>query len=343
MPGGPTSYYASLAGHYFRRLAKRTLEPPQALLGLQETNGLIGSLLDSGKAFMAARFGGTEARACAEAIAIQRGVKTGFSKRITRRMDELSGFFPSDRAGLLRFWERMQGDISQLDLLGWWRSCLQDYLIGYASDQGLFSPDLKMCALASLEPYYILDEPQSEQELEQQPGQQPQPQQQPQPAFQPQPWSRHLEGKRVLVVHPFAKSIESQYKRRSEIWEGSDVLPPFDLITYPAVQTIAGQRDERFPNWFDALAAMEEDIAGLDYDVAIIGCGAYGFPLASFVKRTGHQAIHLAGATQILFGIMGKRWETNGFVAAHCNGSWVRPLPEETPENASSVENACYW
>ena len=45
------------------------------------------------------------------------------------------------------------------------------------------------------------------------------------------------------------------------------------------------------------------------FDVAIIGCGAYGMPLAAMLKQAGKQAIHLGGATQLLFGIKGKRWE----------------------------------
>ena len=51
----------------------------------------------------------------------------------------------------------------------------------------------------------------------------------------------------------------------------------------------------------------------IDFDVAIIGCGAYGFPLAAKLKQAGKQAIHLAGATQLLFGIKGKRWEEYQF------------------------------
>ena len=47
------------------------------------------------------------------------------------------------------------------------------------------------------------------------------------------------------------------------------------------------------------------------FDIAIIGCGAYGLPLAAKLKKEGRQAIHLAGVTQLMFGIKGKRWEEN--------------------------------
>ena len=42
-----------------------------------------------------------------------------------------------------------------------------------------------------------------------------------------------------------------------------------------------------------------------DFDVALIGCGAYGFPLAAKLKTAGKQAIHLGGVLQALFGIKG--------------------------------------
>ncbi|WP_274095727.1 hypothetical protein [Riemerella anatipestifer] len=39
--------------------------------------------------------------------------------------------------------------------------------------------------------------------------------------------------------------------------------------------------------WFDALEDMKNKIDLVDFDVAIIGCGAYGLPLASYIKNKG--------------------------------------------------------
>ena len=88
--------------------------------------------------------------------------------------------------------------------------------------------------------------------------------------------------------------------------------------------------------------------------MCLIGCGAYGFPLAAHVKRTGRQAIHLGGALQLLFGIRGKRWENPTYgvkewgLAYGCyrelmNDYWVRPGENFKPANAEHVEGACYW
>lgn len=104
------------------------------------------------------------------------------------------------------------------------------------------------------------------------------------------PWTRALSGKKVSVIHPFVDTIKKQYETNRDkifpnICAGDDLLPAFELITLKAVQTQAGTKDDRFKDWFEALAWMELEIDGLDFDVAIIGCGAYGFPLASYVKK----------------------------------------------------------
>ena len=53
---------------------------------------------------------------------------------------------------------------------------------------------------------------------------------------------------------------------------------------------------------------MYTEAVKIDFDTAIIGCGAYGFPLAAKLKAAGKQAFHMGGATQLLFGIKGSRW-----------------------------------
>ena len=93
------------------------------------------------------------------------------------------------------------------------------------------------------------------------------------------------------------------------------------------------------------------------FDICILGCGAYGLPLAAFVKRLGKQAIHMGGATQLLFGIKGRRWieDYNGYwhyrpgidinidYKPLFNDYWVFPGDSERPKDMKKVENGCYW
>ena len=220
-------------------------------------------------------------------------------------MKYFAGFFPANSSTLEKFAKTMLTDIQQIDILGSWQDS-EVRLKGYF-------PNATIVQLQDLEPYYHTN-----------------------------PWSEALLGKKVLVIHPYKDSIQKQYARRQLLYKDPRILPEFEMITLRAVQSIAGNQTV-FSDWFEAFEWMCQRIRDIDFDVAIIGAGAYGLPLASFVKSIGKKAIHLGGATQILFGIRGSRWDPLPFFKQLYNDSWVRPLPEETPENYQDIESGCYW
>jgi hypothetical protein len=161
-----------------------------------------------------------------------------------------------------------------------------------------------------------------------------------------------LKGKKVLVVHPFAELIEQQYKNREYIFSNNEILPAFNLQTITAVQSLGGENNG-FADWFEALQWMKDEIDKRDYDICLIGAGAYGLHLAAHVKRTGKKAVHLGGALQLLFGIKGNRWEAKDYASnwglpadtylSMFNDHWVRPTGQFKPQAAEKVEGACYW
>ena len=117
----------------------------------------------------------------------------------------------------------------------------------------------------------------------------------------------------------------------------------YKLLTIKAVQSIAGNKPEGFNDWFEALDWMKCEIDKRDFDIAIIGCGAYGFPLAAYVKQIGKKAIHLGGAVQTLFGIRSNAADNNPRVKPLMNVYWVSPSIDETPKGIELVENSRYW
>jgi len=153
-----------------------------------------------------------------------------------------------------------------------------------------------------------------------------------------EPWTKALEGRKVLVIHPFEESIRKNYKIREKLFENTDILPEFELITLKAVQSIADEEVE-FIDWFAALEFMEEKIDKINFDIALIGAGAYGFPLGAYIKKIGKKAIHVGGMLQMLFGIRGKYYDKFGY---H-NEYWTRPLEEEKPKGFQKVEAGRYW
>ncbi len=160
--------------------------------------------------------------------------------------------------------------------------------------------------------------------------------------YQGKPIGRILRGKKVLVITPFTRSVEYQYSRRELVYT-DEYLPDFDLLTYKSVQTVAGNRDDRFNDWFEALDFMNSEISQFDFDIALVGCGAYSLPLCAEIKKIGKSAIHMGGDVQILFGIMGKRWENNEFVKSVRNDYWIYPNKDEIPKDSERVEDGCYW
>ena len=163
------------------------------------------------------------------------------------------------------------------------------------------------------------------------------------PYLYSQPWSEQLEGKTVLVVHPFEKSIAKQYETvREKIFSNPKILPKFILKTIKAPQTIAGNSRE-YHSWSETLKELEKKVKQENFDVAILGCGAYGLPLGASIKKMGKIAIHLGGATQLLFGISGGRWKNHQKFQKLINDSWSSPLEEERPHGWEKIEGGAYW
>lgn len=267
---------------------------------------LIIKELLSTQPVMIARFGSTEIKAILYPF-IPSFFKPLVKNKIFDDMNINSGFFPVNEKSILKFSNLMIEDMKFLDILGSWR--IEERFLEK------FYSKAKRVKLNNLEPY-----------------------------LQEFPWSIELKDKKVLVVHPFNITIESQYHlNRENLFENPNVLPVFQsLQTIKAIQTIVGTKS-RFETWFDALNFMKSEIDKKDFDIAIIGCGAYGFPLAAHVKRMGKKSIHLGGATQILFGIKGKRWLEDKNFDHIINEHFVFPNDVDKVDNYQLMEGGAYW
>lgn len=224
-------------------------------------------------------------------------------KKIAPKVCTLSGVFPPTPDLLESFCKIYLSSMSQIDLVGSWLH--MEILL-----KDRMEP-LQRIPFPDLEPYR-----------------------------HESPWSQALKGKKVLVIHPFEASISQQYAKRELLFENLHTLPEFQLTILKAVQSLGGKSE--FPTWLEALESMKQKIATTDFDVALIGAGAYGLPLGAYVKSIGKKAVHLGGALQTLFGIYGKRHLTKGDTSL-INEHWIRPLGCDRIENYKSVEDGCYW
>lgn len=310
-----------LARKVYSRLAPSDAGPaaPPMIEG-QPASDLIRGALGRPEPFLVARFGSTELavtniflqrnRKWRHRVAnyLRAGIPVDYDERTRQGIANSSGVFPVDDDALDAFVRTYLDATGEVDVLG---------RFGWADEDVVshrFCPRAASIHAPDIEPYYHAE-----------------------------PWSVCLHDRSVLVIHPFEESIRRQYEKRELLFENADVLPRFRLITFKPVVSLAGEPTEH-PSWTAALDWMCERIRGIDFDVALVGAGAYGLPLAAFVKRLGRQAVHMGGALQVLFGIRGRRWDHHPFISELYNEYWVRPLASERPRDLSRLQDDCgYW
>lgn len=301
--------YAKTIGGYQLPPLQREEDPDKA-------SEMIYNLLSDDKPCMIARFGANELNAIINYLGVNaknhsiwefiqgKQSEWWWNKNIMHYMQNNAGFFPATPENMQRFGEMMIEDAKEVDLLGSWLN-EEKNIINISST--------KMVALHYLEPFWSK-----------------------------QPWTRILANKKVLVVHPFNNSIYNQYIfHRKVLFKNPNILPDFELKVIPAVQSLGGV--SQYSDWFSALDSMKTIIDSVNFDICLLGCGAYGFPLAAHIKRIGKKSIHLGGSLQLLFGIKGKRWVDKEIYSQIMNENWIYPTSEEKPKTALNVEGGCYW
>ena len=299
----------------------RNKKKPEYINDRKVSTKLLREILESDKPAMIARYGGFELSCVVNYLgtknpnhSIIKYIKGEipewwWNMDTIHKMETNAGFFPANTETISKYARLMLEDSKCLDILGSGLFELEPFVAYYIKDS-------KKILRRHLEPdFYAMDVTEE--------------------------WTQALKGKNILVIHPFAETIKKQYIKRTKLFPSKDLIPEFNLLTIKAVQSLGGNCE--FASWFEALKHMEDEMDALDYDIAIIGCGAYGFNLAAHAKRTGHKGIHIGGPVQLLFGIKGKRWADQEFYANFMNENWVSPSEEERPKAASQVEGGCYW
>jgi len=154
---------------------------------------------------------------------------------------------------------------------------------------------------------------------------------------------QEIAGRKWLVISPFTETMGRQAGRLPDIHAGKPWAPRLagqekkcDFVRCP---TFSYLEPSPFSTWSEGLEKLAESVLGRDFDVALIGAGAWSLPLAARLKEAGRTAVHLGGETQLIFGIKGQRWEGYGIYNEH----WVRPSTAETPAGFLQKEQGCYW
>ena len=176
----------------------------------------------------------------------------------------------------------------------------------------------KQCVLRALEPYYWPVE---------------------------ERWTGALDGQKVCVVSSFTDTIRSQLAK--DIWGKEKMLPSAEwsfVKTGYAPSLALGRAGWKCDaeSWETCVEYVVSEVVKTGARVVIIGCGGLAMVIASRLKAAGKICIVMGGATQVLFGIKGRRWEGHQ-ISGFWTSEWVGPSASETPAGASEVERGCYW
>ncbi len=152
-------------------------------------------------------------------------------------------------------------------------------------------------------------------------------------------WFKFLENKKILIISPYSKSIEIQKNKLNHLYDYK--YPKMEIKTYQCLETQLSN-NQGYDSFFESLAKMEQDISKIDFDIAFIGAGAYGYLLASYIKNIGKSSIELCSYLPNWWGIKIKRYCTCLNVNRYWNKNWIFPI-EKPLKGAEKIEDSCYW
>ena len=178
----------SIRKRYIKLFPPTVLKPLKYDKDPNHVSEIIYKTLLSDKPCMIARFGAVELGCVVNYLGVRnkdilnyirgKAEPWWWTKPTLQQMSNNAGFFSISDKNLRRFSELMIQDMSSVDILASW-----------LQDESRFEKELSNVYKIWLE--YL------------------------NPYWSENPWSRALEGKKVLVVHPFVDSIQKQYKKRA--------------------------------------------------------------------------------------------------------------------------------
>lgn len=171
------------------------------------------------------------------------------------------------------------------------------------------------------------------------------------PANEPNCYLRYFKDKKLLLISPFADLLKLRASKDifEQVWSKIQKkwFYPSDVssleIPYSFVNSF--QTHRKYNNSIDLFDSICSRLSTIEFDVAFIGAGALGLPIASYIKNEGKIAISLGGHLQVLFGVKGDRWNRDiNWTSNYMNEFWVDMPEKYHPENKSILtDDGAYW
>lgn len=231
------------------------------------------------------------------------------------------GVFPTNATFLLEFAQFYTKHVQQIDILGLFLADQEEKIIKENELNALFIP-------------YQFTEP--DRSI---------------PSSESNCYLRFFEGKKILFISPFADLLKSRANKDifEAVWLsiGKEWFWPSEVnafeIPYSYVTSVNTYK--KYTNSMTLFDSICTNIKEVDFDVAFIGAGALGLPIAAHLKNQGKIAISLGGHLQVLFGIGGGRWSKDEFwTTNYINNDWIEMPEKYHPKNKSILtDNGAYW
>ena len=158
------------------------------------------------------------------------------------------------------------------------------------------------------------------------------------------PYINDSKGKNVLVIHSFSDLIKEQYLKNDSLHH-FQILPNFNLFTLtpPVTNGLIFWKGSYISNLEKFILQIEDFVSNQTVDIALVAAGGYGMPVISKLKSIGISAVYMGGSLQILFGILGKRWQNLNELKDSRTSSWIERPTENRPFGYKLIERGTYW
>jgi len=155
-------------------------------------------------------------------------------------------------------------------------------------------------------------------------------------------------GKRLLFVSPFAALMKERANEEmfEAVWAktGKRWFHPAEIETLRVPYGWSREVQAEYGTSIDLFDALAAEMEAKRFDVALIGAGGLGIPLAAKAKALGKVALSLGGHLQVLFGLLGERWRADPeWQRDYITEAWIDPPEEYRSAEAHSGDYGSYW
>lgn len=136
-----------------------------------------------------------------------------------------------------------------------------------------------------------------------------------------------FENRKILIISPFEQEIRIQLEKKDKLFTSISNFkyPNFAKVEYLNTYLTTNNYETPHRNWYETFKYYKTIIKEKDFDIALLICGCYAYPIADYIyNKLNKSCIHIGGIGQLLFGIKGGRYHSEYFTKM-MNENWIYP------------------